>query len=73
MLKKIRDTHSLGLIEETARWLVGVCNGLLAIDESNGTGNKRFAALGIAASLPWVLRECKACPSRVNCHYTRSC
>ena len=32
---------------ETARRLVGAGKGLLAMDESNGTCNKRFAALGI--------------------------
>jgi fructose-bisphosphate aldolase class I len=36
------------LIEETVRRLVGVDKGLLALDESNSTCNKRFAALGIA-------------------------
>jgi fructose-bisphosphate aldolase class I len=36
-----------GLID-TARRLVGAGKGLLAMDESNGTCNKRFAALGIA-------------------------
>lgn len=36
-----------GLIE-TVRRLVGAGKGLLAMDESNGTCNKRFAALGIA-------------------------
>ena len=36
-----------GLID-TARQLVGAGKGLLAMDESNGTCNKRFAALGIA-------------------------
>jgi fructose-bisphosphate aldolase class I len=32
---------------DTARRLVGDGKGLLAMDESNGTCNKRFAALGI--------------------------
>jgi fructose-bisphosphate aldolase class I len=36
-----------GLID-TAHRLVGAGKGLLAMDESNGTCNKRFAALGIA-------------------------
>jgi fructose-bisphosphate aldolase class I len=36
-----------GLID-IARRLVGAGKGLLAMDESNGTCNKRFAALGIA-------------------------
>ena len=36
-----------GLID-TARRLVGAGKGLIAMDESNGTCNKRFAALGIA-------------------------
>ncbi|MEO6607964.1 MAG: class I fructose-bisphosphate aldolase [Aestuariivirga sp.] len=36
----------LNLID-TARRLVGAGKGLLAMDESNGTCNKRFAALGI--------------------------
>ncbi len=36
-----------GLVE-TARTLVGSGRGLLAMDESNGTCNKRFAAAGIA-------------------------
>jgi fructose-bisphosphate aldolase class I len=36
-----------GLID-TARRLVGAGKGLLAMDESNGTCNKRFAAVGIA-------------------------
>lgn len=34
-------------LAETARQLVGAGKGLLAMDESNGTCNKRFAALGI--------------------------
>jgi fructose-bisphosphate aldolase class I len=34
-------------LQETARRLVGQGRGLLAMDESNGTCNKRFAALGI--------------------------
>jgi fructose-bisphosphate aldolase class I len=39
--------NAAGLIE-TAHRLVGAGKGLLAIDESNGTCDKRFAALGIA-------------------------
>jgi len=37
-----------GLLTETAQALMGGGRGLLAIDESNGTCNKRFAAVGIA-------------------------
>ena len=39
--------NSLKLID-TAHAMVGAGKGLLAMDESNGTCNKRFAALGIA-------------------------
>ena len=42
-----RTMGALDLID-TAHSLVGAGKGLLAIDESNGTCNKRFAALGIA-------------------------
>jgi fructose-bisphosphate aldolase class I len=41
------QVNAPGLID-TARRLVGAGRGLLAMDESNGTCNKRFAALGIA-------------------------
>jgi fructose-bisphosphate aldolase class I len=38
-------------LAETARLLVADGRGLLAMDESNGTCDKRFAAVGIAASV----------------------
>ena len=40
---------STSFLVETARRMVGSGKGLLAMDESNPTCNKRFAALGIAA------------------------
>jgi fructose-bisphosphate aldolase class I len=43
---------SLKGMTATARALVGGAKGLLAMDESNGTCNKRFAALGIPATEP---------------------
>jgi len=39
---------NLQQLEETAKALVANDKGLLAMDESNPTCNKRFAALGIA-------------------------
>jgi fructose-bisphosphate aldolase class I len=41
------QVNAPGLID-AARRLVGAGKGLLAMDESTGTCNKRFAALGIA-------------------------
>jgi fructose-bisphosphate aldolase class I len=37
-----------GLLTDTAQAPVGGGRGLLAMDESNGTCNKRFAVVGIA-------------------------
>lgn len=42
----------IGQLTETAQALVGRGRGLLAMDESNGTCNKRFAAAGIAQTEP---------------------
>lgn len=41
----------VSLLTETAHTMVATGKGLLAIDESNATCNKRFAALGIAQTI----------------------
>ena len=41
------DAMTMAALVETARLLVGCGKGLLAMDESNGTCDRRFAAVGI--------------------------
>ena len=52
---------------DTAKALVADDKGLLAMDESNPTCNKRFALLGIPQTV-----EATTSLQRVDCDYTRS-
>ena len=53
------------LLKDTVKLLFADHKGLLAMDESNGTCNKRFAKLGIPANC----RSSKSLP-RVDCDHS---